>query len=204
VAAQSYEHTAGIYGFFAALAQAARQQPGQCLGWGRQVRCANGATGGGAAAPSSARCAGGISGRMQQLCFWLEWDRGTMNARDVAVKFDAYRHYTVSREWARERLGLPSLLYVAPGIAQKRRMHLVAQGCLPQPPGPAAWTTDHRGPVANAWPPCAYFDAGRSAKQPTCIDERWTQEQRVKLHFVRRGRECGWVQTKEAILSSLV
>lgn len=72
---------------------------------------------------------------MQQLCFWLEWDRGTMNARDVAVKFDAYGHYIVSQEWVRERLGLPSLLYVAPGIAQKRRMHLVAQGSLPNPLG---------------------------------------------------------------------
>ena len=24
--------------------------------------------------------------------FWLEWDRGTMNVRDLAVKFTSYAH----------------------------------------------------------------------------------------------------------------
>ena len=49
-----------------------------------------------------------------------------MNARDLAVKFDAYRRYTASREWARERSSLPRHLSVAPDIAQERRMHGVA------------------------------------------------------------------------------
>jgi hypothetical protein len=36
------------------------------------------------------------------MCFRLEWDRGTMNASDLAVKFTSYAHYITSREWAHE------------------------------------------------------------------------------------------------------
>jgi hypothetical protein len=32
----------------------------------------------------------------------LEWDRGTMNARDLAVKFASYSHDVALHEWARE------------------------------------------------------------------------------------------------------
>jgi len=34
--------------------------------------------------------------------FWLEWDCGTMNVRDLAVKFTSYASYIATREWARE------------------------------------------------------------------------------------------------------
>jgi hypothetical protein len=37
----------------------------------------------------------------QPMRFWLEWDRGTMNVRDLSVKFTSYAQYTDSREWAR-------------------------------------------------------------------------------------------------------
>ena len=50
--------------------------------------------------------------------FWLEWDRGTMNVRDLAVKFTSYAHYIASREWARERSMLPVIICVAPDIAR--------------------------------------------------------------------------------------
>jgi hypothetical protein len=30
---------------------------------------------------------------LQQVSFWLEWDRGAMNVRDLAVKFTSYAHY---------------------------------------------------------------------------------------------------------------
>jgi hypothetical protein len=50
----------------------------------------------------------GVGGSVDQnlppsFGFWLEWDRGSMNARDVAVKFDAYRHFVSSGEWSPER-----------------------------------------------------------------------------------------------------
>ena len=44
----------------------------------------------------------------QQVRFWLEWDRGTMNVRDLAVKFTSYASYIASREWAREQLDAAS------------------------------------------------------------------------------------------------
>jgi Replication-relaxation len=54
----------------------------------------------------------------QQMLFWLEWDRGTMNVRDLAVKFTSYASYIASREWAREHSKLPVLICVAPDIAR--------------------------------------------------------------------------------------
>ena len=111
---------------------------------------------GGPMAQSQARCAGRIPRRVAAVPLLLEWDRGTMNVRDLAVKFDAYRQYVASREWARERSSLPRLLCVAPVIAQERRMHWVAQGRLTQPPGPVMWTTTEvllkaHGPIAPIW-----------------------------------------------------
>ena len=73
--------------------------------------------------------------------FWLVWDRGTMNARDLAVKFTSYAHYIASREWAREHMMLPRFLCVAPDIAQERRMLRVAQARLASTPGLVLWTT---------------------------------------------------------------
>jgi hypothetical protein len=34
--------------------------------------------------------------------FWLKWDRGTMNVRDLTIKFTSYASYIDSREWERE------------------------------------------------------------------------------------------------------
>ena len=50
--------------------------------------------------------------------FWLEWDRGTMNPRDLVVKFTTYAQYIASRKWAREHKMPPVLMCVAPNIAR--------------------------------------------------------------------------------------
>src|SRR5260370_24293656 len=71
----------------------------------------------------------------RQMRFWLEWDRGTMNVRDLAVKFTSYAHYIASREWARESSMLPVLVCVAPEIAQERRLQLMAKARLTSSPG---------------------------------------------------------------------
>jgi hypothetical protein len=73
--------------------------------------------------------------------FWLEWDRGTMNVRDLVIKFTPYAHYIASREWAREDARLPRLFCVAPDIAQERRMQHVAQTRLAESSGLVLWTT---------------------------------------------------------------
>jgi hypothetical protein len=73
--------------------------------------------------------------------FWLEWDRGTMNVRDLTIKFTSYAHYIASREWAREGARLPKLLCVVPDISQERRMQRVAQTRIMSPAGLDVWTT---------------------------------------------------------------
>jgi hypothetical protein len=136
------QHTAGIYGFFAALAQAARGKSGQALSWWEtgavcerryrvHERWYN--------FRPDALAEYGVG--QEQLRFWLEWDCGTMNVRDLAIKFTSYAHYIASREWAREHPMLPELLCVAPDIAQERRMHRVAQAKLTHTPGLMMWTT---------------------------------------------------------------
>ena len=92
----------------------------------------------------------------QQMRFWLEWDRGTMNVRDLAVKFTSYAHSIASREWAREHPMLPVLICVALDIAQERRVQRVAQDTLTQSAGLVVWTTtealfNEHGPLSPIW-----------------------------------------------------
>ena len=77
----------------------------------------------------------------QQVRFWLEWDRGTMYVRDLAVKFTSYGHFIASREWARECSALPALVCITPEIAQERRVTYVFRIRLAQAPGLVLWTT---------------------------------------------------------------
>lgn len=92
----------------------------------------------------------------QHLQFWLEWDRGTMNVRDLAIKFSSYAHYLASREWAREYSLLPVLVCIAPDIAQERRVQRVAQVRLAHATGLVLWTPtevllQEHGPLAPIW-----------------------------------------------------
>ena len=92
----------------------------------------------------------------RHLRFWLEWDRGTMNARDLAIKFISYAHYIASGEWAREYSVLPMLVCIAPDIVQERRMQRVAQARLAHASGLVLWTTtevllNEYGPLAPIW-----------------------------------------------------
>ena len=100
----------------------------------------------------------------QQMRFWLEWDRGTMNVRDLAIKFTSYAHYIASREWAREHSMLPVLVCVAPDIAQERRMQRVAQARLTL----SSWISgvdDHRGALERAWATRSYLVAEETTEQ---------------------------------------
>jgi len=154
---QRIGHTAGIYSFFAGLALVARQEPGQDLCWWEtgpvcERRYQVGEQWYNLRPDALAEYRVG----QQRTRFWLEWDRGTMNVRDLAVKFTSYAHYIASREWAREHSMLPVLVCVAPDIAQERRMQRVAQARLTSTPGLMVWTTtrvrlDEQGPLAPIW-----------------------------------------------------
>jgi predicted transcriptional regulator len=154
---QHIHHTAGIYRFFASLAETAREQPDQRLCWWetgatceRRYRVSEQWYNLSPDALAEYRVG------QEQCRFWLEWDCGTMNVRDLAIKFTSYAHYIASREWARERPMLPVLLCVAPDIAQERRMHRVAQARLTHTPGFMMWTTtevllSELSPLAPIW-----------------------------------------------------
>ena len=154
---QHIQHTSGIYSFLASLTKAARREPGQELCWWetgavceRRYRIGE--------QWYNLRPDGLAEYRMgqQRTRFWLEWNRGTMNVRDLAVKFTSYASYIASREWAREHSMLPMLICVAPDIAQERRMQRVAQAKLTHVSGLVMWTTtevllNELGPLAPIW-----------------------------------------------------
>jgi Fe2+ or Zn2+ uptake regulation protein len=154
---QHIRHTAGIYGFFASLAHAARLETGHELCWWetgslceRRFRVSE--------QWYNLRPDALAEYRVGRQCsrFWLEWDRGTMNARDLAIKFTSYAHYIDLREWARESTKLPRLFCIAPDIAQERRIQHVAQVKLASTPGLMVWTTTEvllveHGPLARIW-----------------------------------------------------
>ncbi len=125
---QHIHHTAGIYRFFASLAETAREQPDQSLCWWETgASCERRYRVGEQWYNLRPDALAEYRVGQRPLRFWLEWDCGTMNVRDLALKFTTYAHYINSREWARERSPLPQLVCIAPDIAQERRMHRVAQ-----------------------------------------------------------------------------
>ena len=156
---QHIQHTAGVYSFFAQLAQAAGHLPDHALCWWET----------GALCERRYR----VNARWYNLRpdaladyrdgqrhrqFWLEWDRGTMNVRDLTVKFTSYAHYLASREWVRDHPILPMLVCVTPDIAQERRMVRVAQTTLAKTSGVVLATTTATlltayGPLAAIWLP---------------------------------------------------
>ena len=92
----------------------------------------------------------------QQFRFWLEWDRGTMNLRDLVIKFSSYAYFISSHEWARECSMLPALVCIVPDLGQERRMQRVAQTRLTHVPGLVLWTTtevllNEYGPRGSIW-----------------------------------------------------
>jgi predicted transcriptional regulator len=151
------QHTAGIYRFFASLTQAARQQAGHVLCWWETgALCERRYRVGEQWYNLRPDALAEYHTGSKPLRFWLEWDRGTMNVRDLAIKFTSYAHYLASREWARERSLFPRLFCVAPDIAQERRMQRVAQASLRHISGLVIRTTTatllaDRGLLAAIW-----------------------------------------------------
>ncbi|SRR5258707_3762278 len=100
--------------------------------------------------------------------FLLEWDRGTMQPRDLRRKFSSYALWYTSREWAREHRAPPALLVVAPDIGQEQRLMRIALVAFRTCPVYVTLYTTTRGLLATAgvvasiWRPLAPRDAGES------------------------------------------
>jgi predicted transcriptional regulator len=129
------EHTAGIYGFFASLSQAASEERLQgrehrLLWWETGVACE--------------RCycdhdhwhnlrpdaLAAYQVGEQRIRFWLEWDRATMGTRDLVAKLRTYAQYVASRKWFKQEAALPLLLVVTPDPGQEMRIGRVAIATL--------------------------------------------------------------------------
>jgi len=74
-----------------------------------------------------------VEGRPRHLRCWLEYDRGTMNQRDLDRKLGAYAAYWESKEWAADGYAaLPRLLFIVQETGQERR---VREACAEQHSG---------------------------------------------------------------------
>ena len=154
---QHIQHTAGMYSFFASVAQAVRKEPEHELCWWEtgamcERRYSIGEQWYNLRPDALAEYRVG----QQQMRFWLEWDRGTMNVRDLAVKFASYSQYIASREWAHEHTMPPRLLCVTPDLAQERRIRRVIQAQLAYLSGFEVLTTtevllNESGPLTPVW-----------------------------------------------------
>lgn len=67
--------------------------------------------------------------------FFLELDRGTMNARDYFKKFAAYYQYGMSGRFHRDYCGYPTILFVAASNAGEERVARVARAAAIGRPG---------------------------------------------------------------------
>ncbi len=139
------EHTAGIYRFIAVLTEVARRVSGHALNWWETgARCERRYQVGEQYYNLRPDALAEYRMGQRHFRFWLEWARGTMNARDLAVKFASYAQYLASREWANKHSALPKLVHVVPDIAQERRMHRVAQTRLANIRGVEVLTTTEK------------------------------------------------------------
>jgi len=153
------EHTAGIYGFFAALtrgAQAQREQGHHLLWWETGSLCERRYRDHDHWYNLRPDGAGEYQAGAQRVRFWLEWDRGTMVLRDLATKFYTYARYVAYRTWVKEHAVLPLLLTVVADLGQERRIRRIAQQQLAQAPGLIMRTTTASllagySPLAPIW-----------------------------------------------------
>ncbi|HVB23418.1 MAG TPA: replication-relaxation family protein [Ktedonobacteraceae bacterium] len=154
---QHIQHTAGVYSFFALLTQAAEQQPGQALCWWETgALCERRYQVNDQWYNLRPDALAAFAAGPRHIPFWLEWDRGTMNVRDLTIKFTSYAQYLASREWVRAHAAVPMLVCVAPDMAQEQRILRVAQATLTKTPGLVLATTTapllaEYGPLAAIW-----------------------------------------------------
>lgn len=168
---RTIRHTAGMYGFLAALHQAARKHGHQVRWWETGPWCERRYHDQGAWHLLRPDAAFEYVGGTRSIRAWLEWDEGTMTSGALAAKMQSYVRYVRSREWAKETHPLPILLLVTKEPGQERRIQSLT--------GPLAGiglqmflTTATRladqGPLAPIWLP-----AHLAPSAPAAVRQSW-------------------------------
>jgi hypothetical protein len=127
-------HTRGVDALFIRLARQLIQRAEDGAGgdalveWRSAAMCARGAL-----RPDGY----GIARHRGQLHgFFLEYDRGTMRAAGYLEKFAAYDDYLASGRFARDYVGFPSILMIAPNDAVEERIARAARAATVGRPSP--------------------------------------------------------------------
>ena len=124
-------HTAGIYGFFARLHDAARVYGHQVLWWEMGSRCERRYRDHDSWHNLRPDAAMEYEAQGRRLRAWLEWDEGTMTRGNLTPKLEAYATYIRTREWSREGLRtLPVLLVVAPYTKREQLISEMARSIV--------------------------------------------------------------------------
>ena len=114
----------------------------------------------------------------QRTRFWLEWDRGTMNARDLAVKFTSYAH-------ARRLAGMGKRALDAASARLCRAGHRAREAHATCGSGQTIgnlWiggVDNHRSAVEQTWLNRANLVAGYGATQSNGTARQFAQTMRV-------------------------
>ncbi len=124
-------HTRGVDGIFVRL-----HREGALVEWRNAAACARGAV-----RPDGY---GVVRGQERPAGFFLEYDRGTMRARDYRRKFAGYHAYCESGRFRRDYDGFPTILVVTtgPGAEERIARAVRATGVEREPPLPVLLTTE--------------------------------------------------------------
>jgi DNA-binding MarR family transcriptional regulator len=151
---RTIQHTAGLYGFLAALHRATRDKGHRIAWWETGGWCERRYHEHSHWHDLRPDAALEYVTDTRRLRLWVEWDQGQMTGAALAVKLQAYAHYARSREWARELRPMSSLLVVTPDPAQEQRVLRIARTCVEA--GLVICTTtasriEQQGPLAPIW-----------------------------------------------------
>jgi hypothetical protein len=150
------DHTKGIYLALVALHKAAQEKGHRILWWETHSRCERHYRSQGAWHNFRPDLILEYEADGKRLLAWIEWDRGTMNGKNIRAKLESYKHYVTSGEW--RRIGvqrLPLLLVIVPGKKQHDLIARIAREVLSDLQMLVRVTTLQRlerfGPLAPIW-----------------------------------------------------
>ena len=176
-------HTRGVDDLFVSLCAAARERAAAggddaLVAWRNAAACCRG--------PVRPDGYGLYRHAEQRYGFFLEYDRGTMSARDYREKFAAYYAYWASGRFERDYDGFPTILVVTDLPAAEERIARAARAVAVGRPAPlpllltCRWRLeDERNPQGLLGPIWREPDGAFGARRPWLLERTaWTGEAR--------------------------